>query len=281
MKLRSRSSRATGPKMRVPRGLFCGVDQHRGVLVEADVGAVLAAVGLLGPHDDGGDDLALLDRALRVGGLDGRGDRVADAGVATARAARGRGSRGSHGRRSCRRRAGVSRSGSCYLALSTTPTRRQRLERDSGRALAHDDGVADVGVVGLVVGVQRLRGAHDLLVAAVAPGDVDPHGDRLVGLVGDDDRPGAPSAGRRRARAAGVAVRLWASALCLSRTFVRRARRSLAAAARLRSRSASRSSSVRGPESPRLAALAARARWRRSLGASCTSGSAAGTSAAA
>ena len=24
MKLRSRSSRATGPKMRVPRGLFCG-----------------------------------------------------------------------------------------------------------------------------------------------------------------------------------------------------------------------------------------------------------------
>ena len=39
----------------------------------------------------------------------------------------------------------------------------------------------------LVVGVQRARGAHDLLVAAVAPGDVDPHGDRLVGLVGDDD----------------------------------------------------------------------------------------------
>src|SRR6202020_1309798 len=53
--------------------------------------------------------------------------------------------------------------------------------------LAHDHRVADVRVVGLVVGVQRVRGADDLLVAAVAPSRVDPHGDRLVGLVGDHD----------------------------------------------------------------------------------------------
>src|SRR5579884_3278052 len=53
--------------------------------------------------------------------------------------------------------------------------------------LAHDHGVADVRVVGLVVSVQRARRAHDLLVAAVAAGHVDPHRDRLVGLIGDDD----------------------------------------------------------------------------------------------
>ena len=79
--------------------------------------------------------------------------------------------------------------------------------------LADDHGVADVGVVALVVRVQRARGAHDLLVAAVAPGDVDPHGDRLVGLVGDDDAlarlllAGAVLARRRRLGAAVLAPR--------------------------------------------------------------------------
>src|SRR3712207_8494912 len=38
----------------------------------------------------------------------------------------------------------------------------------------------------LVVGVQRRGLAHDLLVGPVAAGHVDPHGDRLVGLVRDD-----------------------------------------------------------------------------------------------
>src|ERR1019366_882832 len=42
-----------------------------------------------------------------------------------------------------------------------------------------------MGVVVLVVRVQGARAAHDLLVAAVAAGDVDAHGDRLGGLVGD------------------------------------------------------------------------------------------------
>src|SRR4051812_44657413 len=64
-----------------------GVDDHRGVLVEGDVRAVLAPELLLRAHDDRLDDLALLDRALRVGLLDGRRDDVADAGVAPARAA--------------------------------------------------------------------------------------------------------------------------------------------------------------------------------------------------
>src|SRR5688500_16837652 len=37
------------------------------------------------------------------------------------------------------------------------------------------------------MGVQLDRGAHDLVVALVAPDHVDADGDRLVGLVGDDD----------------------------------------------------------------------------------------------
>src|SRR5215204_6091608 len=64
-----------------------GVDDHGRVLVERDVRAVLAPELLLRAHDDGLDDLALLDRSLRGGLLDGRGDDVPDARVAAARAA--------------------------------------------------------------------------------------------------------------------------------------------------------------------------------------------------
>src|SRR2546430_1800144 len=53
-------------------------------------------------------------------------------------------------------------------------------------ALAHDHGVADARVVCLVMSMQHARGADDLLVAPVAPRHVDPHRDRLVGLIGDD-----------------------------------------------------------------------------------------------
>src|SRR4051812_19845448 len=48
--------------------------------------------------------------------------------------------------------------------------------------------------------MQRRRRAHDLLVAAVTAGDLDAHGDRLVGLVGDD----AALARLRTARGLGV-----------------------------------------------------------------------------
>src|SRR3954451_12780289 len=64
-----------------------GVDDHRGVLVEGDVRAVVAPELLLRAHDDRLDDVALLDRPVRVGLLDGRGDDVADPRVAPARAA--------------------------------------------------------------------------------------------------------------------------------------------------------------------------------------------------
>src|SRR3954463_11155935 len=64
-----------------------GVDDHRGVLVEGDVRAVLAPELLLRAHDDRLDDLALLDGALRIRLLDRRRDDVADPGVAPPRAA--------------------------------------------------------------------------------------------------------------------------------------------------------------------------------------------------
>src|SRR6201991_3203564 len=61
-----------------------GVDDHRSFLVEGDVGAVLAPELLLRTHDDGLDDIALLDRPVRVGLLDGGDDDVPHARVAAA-----------------------------------------------------------------------------------------------------------------------------------------------------------------------------------------------------
>ena len=87
MKFFSRSSRATGPKMRVPRGLDWRIDEDGGVLVETDERAVVPAVGLLRPDDDRPHDLALLDRALRRGRLHGSNDDVSHPRVAAVGAA--------------------------------------------------------------------------------------------------------------------------------------------------------------------------------------------------
>src|SRR5437764_14326177 len=48
-----------------------GIDQHRGVLVEGDVGAVVAAEPLPGADDHGVHDLALTHGSMRDGLLDG------------------------------------------------------------------------------------------------------------------------------------------------------------------------------------------------------------------
>src|SRR5688572_28009060 len=67
---------------------FAGVaDQHRGVPVEPDVAAILAALLLAGAHDHRLDDLPLLDRPVRGGFLDRGGDDVAEPGVAAGRSA--------------------------------------------------------------------------------------------------------------------------------------------------------------------------------------------------
>src|SRR3954467_15044056 len=115
-----------------PPRVVLRVDDHGGVLVEGDVRAVLAPELLLRAHDDGLDDLALLDRALRIGLLDGRRDDVADAGVAAARAALDADAQDLAG-------AGVVGDLEAGLVLdhrarSRISTRRQRLVRLIGRA---------------------------------------------------------------------------------------------------------------------------------------------------
>src|SRR5215218_5915310 len=108
-----------------------GVDDHGRVLVERDVGAVVAPELLARAHDDRLDHLALLDRPLRVGHLDGRGDDVPDARVAPARAALHADAEDLAGARV------VGDLEPClvldHLARSSTSTRRQRLVRDIGR----------------------------------------------------------------------------------------------------------------------------------------------------
>src|SRR3954470_7370044 len=115
-----------------PARVVLVVDDHRCVLVEGDVRAVVAPELLLRAHDHRLDDLALLDRALRVRLLDGGGDDVADARVAAAGAAHHADAE------DLARPRVVGDLQTClvldhYFAFSRTSVRRQRLVRDIGR----------------------------------------------------------------------------------------------------------------------------------------------------
>src|ERR1041385_8178590 len=72
---RDRSENAGGP------GLPGVVDQHSGVLVEPDVGAVLATDFLGRAHDDRLGDVTLLHLPGRDRVLDGHHDQIAQSGV--------------------------------------------------------------------------------------------------------------------------------------------------------------------------------------------------------
>src|SRR5215207_29120 len=101
---------------------------------------------------------------------------------------------------------------SCWI---TEPTSLRLLEdldqapalRPRERAgLHHPDQIAVSGLVACVVGVQGAGAAHDLLVLRMPPGDLDLHGDRLVGLAGHDPAlphlaTGGAALGRRGAGA--------------------------------------------------------------------------------
>src|SRR6056297_2805392 len=65
------------------QGLACVVQDHGGVAVETDGGAVFATDLLGGAHDDGLSDVALLHTATRDGFLDRDDDDVADGRVFT------------------------------------------------------------------------------------------------------------------------------------------------------------------------------------------------------
>ncbi len=60
------------------RLLLVVLDEHGGVLVEADVAAVGTTPLLLGAHDDALHDVALLDGGAGEGVLDGGDEDVAD-----------------------------------------------------------------------------------------------------------------------------------------------------------------------------------------------------------
>src|SRR5207248_3106178 len=107
------------------------VDDHGGVLVEGDRGAVVAAERLLRPHDHRPHDLALLNGALRRRGLDGADNDVADPRVPAMVAAHDTDAEDLAG-------AGVvgdpqARLLLNHFAASTTSARRQRFVFESGR----------------------------------------------------------------------------------------------------------------------------------------------------
>src|SRR6476661_6505814 len=108
-------------------------DQHRGVLVEPDVGAVLAA-GLLGrPHDHRLGHVALLHLAARDGVLDGDHHGIAQAGVAALAPAQHADDQRAPGARVVRDPENGFLLDHGYLALSTTSVTRQRTVLASGR----------------------------------------------------------------------------------------------------------------------------------------------------
>ena len=154
----SRSSRATGPKIRVPRGAPLLSIRTAGILVELDVAAVSATNFLLNAHDDTADDVALLNAAVGHCLLDAADDDVAEARVTALGAAQdldalhlasagvvgnARAWFASESLLQSFFRSFTIRNAKCYLAFSTISRRRQRFILDKRTGLHNGDGVAD------------------------------------------------------------------------------------------------------------------------------------------
>src|SRR2546426_2432876 len=173
-------------------GLALVGDEHRGVLVEADVGAVLALGLLGGPDDDGPRHLALLDLPGRDGVLDRDEDDVAQPAVT----ALGASEHADHERAA---RARVVGDLDDRFLLDHDPSALLRALDDLDhppplqlrqRPRLHDaDGVAQLRAP-LIVG-RDLLGAHDLLaVESVGEAAGQENRDGLLPLVAHHD-PGA------------------------------------------------------------------------------------------
>ena len=185
MKFFSRSSRATGPKMRVPRGLRWASMITAAFSSNAIVVPSFAAERLLRAHDDRADDLALLHGALRRGRLDRADDDVADARVAAVVAAH-------HADAQQLAGAGVvghleARFLLDHFATSTIFGEAPVLRLRQRPRLDDADDVADVRRVLLVVGVELHGAPDDLLVLRMRLDHVDLDDDRLVHRARDDD----------------------------------------------------------------------------------------------
>src|SRR5208337_2213152 len=164
-----------GTKYARPHRLAGIVDEHRGVVIEADVRAVLAAVFLAHAHDDALHNLAFLDLAFRRRFLHRRGDDVTQPGLQSRVATEGENAHelprsgivghrqpGSHHYHVCapvpllRRRL----AGQHFLQ---TPALEAR-ERPGG----HDGyGVALLGFALFIVRVELLRDAHHAAILGV------------------------------------------------------------------------------------------------------------------
>src|SRR5207302_3161197 len=66
-----------GPEHARAHGLISIVDEHRSIVIKADVSAVTAAMFLTGAHHDGAHHFTLFDRALRRRFFHRSGDDVA------------------------------------------------------------------------------------------------------------------------------------------------------------------------------------------------------------
>src|SRR3954470_6776828 len=169
------------------------IDDHHGVLVEADVAAVLPPRLLHRAHDDRLGDVALLHRPVRERVLHGHDDDVAEAGIAPACAAEDADDERRLGARVVRdlHHRFLLDHGRSPLAcavddLDQPPplVLRQRARLDD----AH--GVADLRRVLLVVGLQPLRARHHLAVDGVRHATLDRDHHRLLHLVTHHE-PGA------------------------------------------------------------------------------------------
>src|SRR4051794_4628891 len=209
--------------------LAIGLEDHGGVLVEADVGTVLTTALLHGPHDHGLDDVALLDVAPGDRVLDGGNDDVADAGVAPTRAAEDTDAEDLLGTRvvgdlesrllldhryfswlSCWFSAACGgepcRTGGLVWFGGWAPGLLGLLEdlhdapalgRRQRPRLHDQDPVTDAAVVLLVVGLELRRTPQHLAVERVLDPVLDRDDDGLVHLVADDQAladlaPGVP-----------------------------------------------------------------------------------------
>src|SRR5215203_1503441 len=173
-----------GPEdSRPPRGPV-RVDDDPGVLPEADVGTVVAARLLLGPHHDGAHYLALLDRAARGGLLDGSHNDVTDARrapLASAERADGQDAPRPRVVRDPQPRFLLYHLLGPRYHVGEAPA----LSRGERPGLDDPDRVTHPRLVGLVVHDELLGTAHPLLVHGVPDERLDRDG--LVGLVRDDE----------------------------------------------------------------------------------------------
>src|SRR3954465_13954637 len=162
------------------------IDDHDGVLVEADVAAVLPPRLLHRAHDDRLRDVALLHRSVRERVLHSHDDDVAEAGIAPAGSAED----ADHERRLGPR---VVRDLHHRFLLdhgrSPLPCAIDDLDQPpplvlrQGPRLDDAHGVADLRRVLLVVGLQPLRARHHLAIDGVRHATLDRHHHRLLHLV--------------------------------------------------------------------------------------------------